>query len=117
ALPPARDGLATAAHLPGALDVPPRGMLMGEQENAGTLDFRKRGGVATAELLQMPLLLWRELDGILGQRSWHTDSPPDQAQVSRIVICQDLAHVKPATYLLRTVLSRRGASGCVSVRS
>jgi hypothetical protein len=54
---------------------------MGEQEKAGPLDFRKRGGVATAELLQMPLLLWREFDGILGQRSWHTDSPPDQAQV------------------------------------
>ena len=30
---------------------------MGEQEKAGPLDFRKRGCVAAAELLQMPLLL------------------------------------------------------------
>ena len=79
---------------------------MSEEEHAGPLDFRKRGRVTAAALLQMPLLLWRELDGILGQRSWHKDGPPDQAQVSRIVICQDLAHVKPATYLLRTVLSK-----------
>ena len=42
ALPPALDRLDTAAHLPGDLDVPPSGMLMGEQENAGTLDFRKQ---------------------------------------------------------------------------
>jgi hypothetical protein len=78
---------------------------MSEQENAGPLDFRKRGHVTAAELLQMLLLLWRELDGILGQRSWHKDSPPDQAQVSRMVIGQDLAPVKPTMYLLRTVLS------------
>jgi hypothetical protein len=55
---------------------------MGEEEQAGTLDCCKRGCVAAAELLQMPLLLWRELDGIRGQRSWQKDSPPDQAQVS-----------------------------------
>jgi hypothetical protein len=29
-------------------------MLMSEQENTGTLDFRKRDCVAAAELLQMP---------------------------------------------------------------
>src|SRR4029453_15023381 len=104
ALPPALDRLDTAAHLPGDLHVPPGGLLMSGGENAGPLDFGKRGRVTAAELLQLSLLLWCELDGILGQRSWHTDSPPDQAQVSRMVIGQDLAHVKPATYLLRTAL-------------
>ena len=104
ALPPALDRMDTAAHLPGDLRVSPGGLLMSEEEHAGPLDFRKRGRVTAAELLQMPLLLWRELDEIFGQRSWHKDSPPDQAQVSRIVIDQDLAHVKPAKYLLRTVL-------------
>src|SRR5262249_52379564 len=34
----------------------------------------------------------------------HRDSPPALTQVGRIVICQDLAHVKPATYFLRAVL-------------
>src|SRR5262249_49642008 len=88
------------------LHVVPGRMLMREEEYAGPLDFRKRGRVTATELLQMPLLLWRELDGILGQRSWHKDSPPDQAQVSRLVIGQDLAYVKPAVYFLRTVLRR-----------
>jgi hypothetical protein len=46
------------------------------------------------------------------QRKGAKDSPPDQAQVSRMVICQDLAHVKPATYCLRTVL-RRGLVLCL----
>jgi hypothetical protein len=70
------DGINTAAHATGDLRVTPGRMLMREEENAGTLDFRKRGRVTAAELLQMLLLLWRELDGILGQRSWHKDSPP-----------------------------------------
>ena len=81
---------------------------MGEQKNPRALDCRKRGRVTAAELLHMSLLLRRELDGILGQRSWHKDSPPDQTQDRRIVICQDLAHVKPATYLLRTAVQHLG---------
>src|SRR5262249_43509386 len=76
ALAPMLDGLDTAAHLPGKLRIPPGGILMGEQENPCTLDLRKRGGVTVAELLQISLLLWCELDGILGQRSWHKNSPP-----------------------------------------
>ena len=105
ALPPVLDGLNAAAHLPGDLCVPPGGMVMREQEHAGPLDFREWGRVTAAELLQMPLLLWREVDGILGQRSWHTDSPPDQVQVGRTVICQNFVHCKPAAYLRRSVLS------------
>src|SRR4030095_4232779 len=105
-----RDITDTAAYLPSDLCIPRGGILMGEQENPSALDCRKRGCVTAAELLQMSLLLWRELDGILGQRSWHKDSPPDYAQVSRMVICQDLVHVKPTTYLLRTVL-RSGDGG------
>jgi hypothetical protein len=54
-------------------------LVMREQEHAGPLDFRKWGRVTGAEVLQMPLLLRRELDGILGQRSWQKDSPPHQA--------------------------------------
>src|SRR5215470_14047320 len=107
ALPPVLDGIDTAAHATGDLRVTPGGMLMREQKNPRPLDFRKWGSVTGTELLQMSLLLQRELDRILGQRSWHKDSPPDQAHVGRIVICQDLAHVKPATYFLRAVLSRK----------
>jgi hypothetical protein len=33
-------------------------------------------------------LLWRELEGRLGQRSGHKDSPPDDAQVRRMVISE-----------------------------
>src|SRR4029450_11753467 len=79
ALSPVLDGLDTAAHLLGDLCVPPGGMLMGEEENPGPLDFSIRGRVAGAEMVQIRLLLRCELDGILGQRSWHRDSPPDQA--------------------------------------
>src|SRR5262249_21379482 len=39
--------------------------------------------------------------------SWHTNSPPDHAYVGGTVICQDFAHVKLATYLLRIALSVR----------
>src|SRR4030095_6214141 len=78
---------------------------MGEQENPCALDFCKRGRITSAEVLQIRLLLWRECNRILRPRSWHKDSPPNQGQVGRIVIGQDLAHVKPATYVLRAVLS------------
>ena len=61
--------------------------------------------VTGAKLLQMHLLFRRELDGILVQRSWHKDSPLDQAQGGRMVICQNLAYLKPAAYLLRAALS------------
>src|SRR5262247_274189 len=69
-------------------------------------DTRVGLGPNSAEVLQLYLVLRHELDGIRGQRSWHKDSPPDQAKVGRTVICQDLAHVKPTGYLLRTVLGR-----------
>ena len=78
---------------------------MGEQENARALPFRKRRRGAGAEGLQVHCLCRGQGDGILGQRSWHDDSSPHQAKVRGIVIGQDLAHVKPATYSLRTVLS------------
>src|SRR5215471_11689952 len=66
ALSPVLDGLDTAAHLPSDLHIPPGGLLMGEQKNPSALDFRIRGRVAGAEVVQMRLLLRRELDGILG---------------------------------------------------
>jgi len=103
-LAPVLDGLAPAAPLPSDLRVPPGGLLLCEQEQPSPLDFRKRGGGTGVEGWQLPLLLRRAWAGRRGQRSWPKDSPPDQAQVSRIVIGQDLAHVKPATYVLRTVL-------------
>jgi hypothetical protein len=62
--------------------------------------------ITGAEVVQLHLLLRRELDGILGRRSWHKDSPPEQAQVRRMVLCQDLAHRQLATYFLRAVLRK-----------
>jgi len=105
ALAPALNGIDRAAHLVGNVRMAPGGLLMGEQQQARSLHFRERRGGAGAELLQAPFLCRGQVDGILGQRSWHDYSPPDQAKVSGIVICQDFAHVKPAAYLLRTVLS------------
>ena len=98
ALAPALDGIDTAVHAAGDLRVPPGGMLMRQQENAGTLDFGLGSRGAGAEVLQVHCLCRGQGDGILGQRSWHDDSPPHQAKVSGIVICQDFAHVKPAAY-------------------
>ena len=77
---------------------------MREQENPSTLDYCERRGGTGAELVQGHGLFGGEVDGILGQRSWHDDRPPDQARLDGIVICQDLAHVKPAAYLSRAVL-------------
>src|SRR5439155_9285867 len=105
ALAPALDGIDRAANLAGNVRIAPGRALMGEQQNARALHVRERRGGAGAELLQVHCLYRGQVDGILGQRSWHAYSPPDQAKVSGIVICQDFAHVKPAAYLLRTVLS------------
>ena len=77
---------------------------MCEQENPGTLDCRERCAGTDAEWLQVPGLFSGQVDGILGQRSWHEDRPPNQARLDEMVICQDFAHVKPAPDLLRPVL-------------
>jgi hypothetical protein len=52
-------------------------MVVREQQPAGPLHFGEGGGGAGAEVLQAHLVLWREFNRILGERSWPNDSPPD----------------------------------------